>query len=35
VIELPSWREEVLKERIKKIKDKEAKYISLEEFRSR
>jgi hypothetical protein len=35
VIELPSWREEVLKERIKKIKDKESKYISLEELRSR
>ena len=34
VIESPNWHKEVLDERISKMKNNEAKYISLEELKS-
>ena len=35
MIESPSWHQEVLEERMLKIKNNEAKFISLEELKSR
>jgi len=35
IIESPTWHKEVLEERISKMKNDEAKYISLEDLKSR
>jgi len=35
IIESPIWHKEVLEERISKMKNDEAKYISLEDLKSR
>lgn len=34
-IESPSWHEDILKARVKKINSNDAKYITLEELKSR
>ena len=34
-IESPSWHEDILKERIEKINNNDAKYISLEELKAK
>ncbi len=34
-VESPSWHKQVLNERIKKMKNNEARYVSLEELKNR